>query len=111
MRRYKLLGAILTALLLTPAWSSAKPPRGGYNGIPGRYDPVNLTGRRSNPNWHHQQQWQGGGVTVPQWNGGFGPGFGYGGGVFIAPVQQQWFAPIWYGPQFYAPTWDWGLNR
>lgn len=105
MRRLKFLAAILAALTLSPALSSAKPPRGGYNGIPSRYDPIYATGRRMNRynNFNGGGNFQWGGVTAPVFNGGFGPGYGYNGGVFVQPVWNQWYPPIYAGPQFQTP--------
>ncbi len=98
MRRLKLAAALLTCLCLSPAWTQAKPLRGGYGNVPSRYAAVNQTGRRMNRYRSNNL-----GINYGAYNyGGYGYG-GYGGGVFVAPVYQNYYAPIWAGPQFYTP--------
>lgn len=101
--------AFLACLALVPVAASAKPPRGGYGGIPARYGPE----WRAQQAGTYTQVWvnspyigsiqygtQTGGFN--RW-GGVGPGWrsSYWGGPWVQPM------PMFWGPTYFVPQYNW----
>lgn len=108
MKRLRFAAVFLAVLCIGPAIGSAKPPRGGYGGIPARYGPA----------WRAQQAgtftqvWvnsPAGAINYGTQTGGFnrwggawgGPGFGWGCGPWFQPM------PIFWGPTYFVPAYNW----